>query len=85
MKTLISKELYESLKKENDILLEKICKYEDDNEIPVEVVRQYKSISRKMIEYEHAYHPLPGRFSTIAQRKSSIKFERANVKMNASV
>jgi len=85
MKTLISKELYERCKKENDMLLEKICQYEVDDEIPTEIVRQYKRISRKMIDYERAYHPLPGRVSTIAQRKIAIKYERAEVKMNASV
>ena len=75
MRTLISKELYESYKKENDKLLEQICQYEVDCDIPSEVVRQYKKISRALIDYEHAYHPLPGRISTIIPRKTVIRFE----------
>jgi hypothetical protein len=75
MKTLINKELYESYKKENDKLLEQICQYEDDNSIPWDVVQQYKKISHALIDYEHAYHPLPGRASTIIQRKTTAKFE----------
>ena len=75
MKTLISKELYESYKKENDNLLEQICQYEIDSDIPTEIVRQYKKISRALIDYERAYHPLPGRISTIIQRKTATKLE----------
>jgi len=63
MKKLISKELYESYKKENDKLLKVICQYEDDSDIPLEIVRQNKKISRILIDYERAYHPLPGRVS----------------------
>jgi predicted RNA-binding protein len=75
MKTLISKELYESYKKENDRLLEQICLYEDDNDIPAEIVNRYKKVSRALIDYERAYHPLPGRVSTIIQRKTTVEFE----------
>jgi len=75
MKTLISKELYESYKKENDKLLKQICKYEVDSEIPLEIVRQYEKISRLLIDYERAYHPLPGRVSSIIQRKTATKFK----------
>ena len=75
MRTLISKELYESYKKENDKLLQQICQYEDDRDIPADVVQQYRKISRALIDYERAYHPLPGRVSTIVQRKTTVKFE----------
>ena len=75
MKTLISKELYESYKKENDKLLEQICQYEDDNDIPAEIVQQYKKVSRALIDYEQAYYPLPGRVSTIIQRKPTVKYK----------
>jgi hypothetical protein len=75
MKPLISKQLYESYKKENDKLLEQICQYEFDSDIPTEIVCQYKKISHALIDYERAYHPLPGRTSTIIQRKATTKFE----------
>ena len=75
MKSLINKELYESYKKVNDKLLEQICQYEDDSEIPTEIVQQYKRVSRAMIDYERAYHPLPGKVSTIIQRKKTVRFE----------
>jgi len=76
MKTLISKELYERYKKENDSLLEQICLYEVDSDIPIEIVRQYKKISHALIDYERAYHPLPGRISTIIHRKTAAEVER---------
>ena len=85
MKTLISKDLYECYKAENDILLEQICQYVVDSDIPTEIVEQYKKISRKLIDYERAFHPLPGRISTISQRKSTIKFGRLEGKIIASV
>ena len=69
MKTLISKRLYESYKRENDELLGQICQYEVDSDIPVEVVQQYKKISRALIDYERAYHPLPGRVATVVPQK----------------
>jgi len=75
MKTIISKELYESYKKENDKLLWHICQYEDDKDIPVEIVLQYKKISCALIDYERAYHPLPGRLSTLRRQKIVPKFE----------
>jgi len=75
MKTLISKELYESYKKENDKLLEQICQYEIDSDIPSEIVRQYKKVSHALIDYERAYHPLPGRISTIDKRKKVAKLK----------
>ena len=76
MKTLISKELYESFKKENDKLLEQICQYENDSEIPTEIVKQYRKIARAMIDYERVYHPLPGRAgTTVNQRKTAAEFE----------
>ena len=75
MKTIISKELYESFKIENDKLLEQICQYENDIDIPTEIVQQYKKISRELIDYERAYHPLPGRVSTIIQRTAIVENE----------
>jgi len=72
MKMLISKGLYESYKKENDKLLEQICQYENDRDIPIEIVQQYKKISHALIDYERAYHPLPGKVSTIIKQKTTI-------------
>jgi hypothetical protein len=79
MKTLISKELYESYKKENDNFLELICQYEDDRDIPTEIVQQYKKVSQALIDYERTYYPLPGRVSTLSREKHSKETE---AKMN---
>ena len=65
MKTFLTKELYESYKKQNDALLNQICQFEDENNIPKEVRDQYIEVSNALIEYENAYHPLPGRVSTL--------------------
>ena len=52
-------------KEKSELLLNQICQYEDESEIPYEIVNEYKQISDAIIEYEAAYHPLPGRVSTI--------------------
>ena len=65
MKTLLTKELYESYKKQNDVLLNQICQFEDETEIPKELRNQYIEVSDALIEYEKAYHPLPGYVSTL--------------------
>jgi len=49
----------------SELLLKKICQYEDERDVPTEVINEYKDISNAIIEYESAYHPLPGRVSTI--------------------
>ena len=72
---LISKELYESYKRENDDLLEQICQYDDNKDIPDYITHQYKKVARALIDYERAYHPLPGRVSTIMNRNSTVNFE----------
>ena len=65
MKTLLTKELYESYKKRNDVLLNQICQFEDENEIPKELREQYVEVSNALIQYENAYHPLPGHVSSL--------------------
>ena len=65
MKTLISKELYEEYSKQCDELLDQICQFEDEDEIPKELREQYMEVSNALIEYEKAYHPLPGHISTL--------------------
>ena len=49
----------------SELLLKEICQYEDERDVPKEVINEYKHISDAIIEYESAYHPLPGRVSTI--------------------
>ena len=52
-------------KEKSELLLKQICQYEDEKDIPNEIINEYKRISNAIIEYESAYHPLPGRVSTI--------------------
>jgi len=52
-------------KEKSELLLKEICQYEDESNIPSEIIAEYKQISDAIIEYEAAYHPLPGRVSTI--------------------
>ena len=52
-------------KEKSELLLKQICQYEDERDIPNEVIDEYKHVSNDIIEYESAYHPLPGRVSTI--------------------
>ena len=52
-------------KEKSELLLKQICQYEDEKDVPNEIINEYKHISDAIIEYESAYHPLPGRVSTI--------------------
>ena len=65
MKTLITKELYEEYSKQCDELLEQIGQYDDESTIPIEIAEKYKTLALATIEYEKAYHPLPGHVSTL--------------------
>lgn len=52
-------------KEKSESLLKQICQYEDESKIPCEIIDEYKQISDAIIEYESAYHPLPGKVSTL--------------------
>jgi len=52
-------------KEKSELLLKEICLHEDENEVPNGIINEYKQISEAIIEYEAAYHPLPGKVSTI--------------------
>ena len=45
----------------SDILLRQICQYDNESEIPNEIIDEYKQISLAIIEYESAYFPFPGK------------------------
>jgi len=68
----------------SELLLKKICQYEDERDVPNEVINEYKDISNAIIEYESAYHPLPGRVSTIitdeiVKRMAEKRLKQKNV------
>jgi HTH-type transcriptional regulator/antitoxin HigA len=80
MKTLISKELYEEYSKQCDELLKQICQYDDENEIPSEIAEKYKTLADATIEYEKAYHPLPGRVSTLITDAIKQQMQKRHLK-----
>jgi len=68
----------------SELLLKKICQYEDERDVPNEIINEYKEISNAIIEYESAYHPLPGRVSTIitdeiVKRMAEKRLKQKNV------
>jgi antitoxin component HigA of HigAB toxin-antitoxin module len=83
MKTLISKELYEKYTKECDELQEQICEYENDNDIPKELRAKYRKLSSILIDYEKAYHPLPGRVSTLITDEIKTQMEKNHLKQRS--
>jgi HTH-type transcriptional regulator/antitoxin HigA len=52
-------------KEQSELLLKQICQYEDESKIPSHIINEYKQVSDAIFEYEAAYHPLPGKVSTI--------------------
>jgi len=56
---------FTTYKEKSERLLKQICQYENERDIPSEIINEYKQVSGAIIEYEAAYHPLPGRVSTV--------------------
>jgi len=56
---------FEIYQEKSEYLLKQICQYENEEEVPENIINDYKNISNAIIEYESAYHPLPGKVSTI--------------------
>ena len=83
MKTLLTKTEYEIWKKRNDELLDIICQYEDDNDIPESVKTEYRKVSRALIDYEKAYHPLPWKVSTLITDEIKTQMEKNHLKQRS--
>ena len=56
---------FKSFQEKSELLLKQICQYEDESLIPSEILDEFKKISDAIMEYEAAFHPLPGKVSTI--------------------
>lgn len=63
--TITNQKQFEVHKEKSEHLLKQICKYENECDIPNDIINEYRQISDAIIEYESAYYPLPGRVSTI--------------------
>jgi HTH-type transcriptional regulator/antitoxin HigA len=69
---IVSPKQFEVYKEKLEFLLKQICRYEND--VPAEIINEYKQVSDAIIKYEAAYHPLPGRVSTIISDEILLKF-----------
>jgi antitoxin component HigA of HigAB toxin-antitoxin module len=78
--TIASLKQFEDYKAKSELLLKQICQYEDENEIPTEIVNEYKQVSCAIIEYEAAYYPLPGRVSTIITDEITKRMKERRLK-----
>ena len=48
--------------------------------VPSDIIHEYKQISDAIIEYEAAYHPLPGRVSAIITNEIVRRMEEKHLK-----
>ena len=80
MKTLISKKQYEVLSKECDKLMNQICKFENESDIPKDILDKYVELSDILIDYENAYHPLPWKVSTLITDQIKTQMEKKQLK-----
>jgi HTH-type transcriptional regulator/antitoxin HigA len=69
--TINSQSQFVIYKDHSDLLLKQICQYEDERDVPHDIIHAYKKISNAIIEYEAAFHPLPGKISTILVEKKT--------------
>jgi len=67
-------------KEKSEFLLKQICQYEDESKIPNEIIREYEQVSDAIIEYEAAYHPLPGRVSSIITSEIEKRMKERQLK-----
>lgn len=67
-------------KEKSELLLKEICQYEDESNVPSEIIEEYKQISDAIMEYEAAYHPLPGRISTVITNEIAKRMEEKHLK-----
>jgi len=63
--TIMNRAQFLIFQEKSEFLLKQICQYEDEGDIPREIISEYQLVSKAIIEYEAAYHPLPGRVSTV--------------------
>ncbi len=80
MKTLISKKQFKVLTKECNVLEDQICKFENENDIPKDILKRYSELSDILIDYEEAYHPLPGCVSTLITDEIKSQMEKKHLK-----
>ena len=80
MKTLISKEQFEILTKECNSIEDQICKYENQSDAPKELLDRHLELSRLLIDYEEAYHPLPWEVSTLITDEIKNRMQKRRLK-----
>jgi plasmid maintenance system antidote protein VapI len=78
--TIVSLKQFEAYKEKSELLLKQICQYEDESDVPAEIINEYKQVSYAIIEYEAAYHPLPGRISTILTDEIEKRMKERHLK-----
>ena len=69
---------FKIFQEKSELLLKQICQYEDETLIPSEILDEYKKTSDAIMEYEAAFHPLPGKVSTII----TFEIEKCMAKKN---
>ncbi len=80
MKTLISKKEFEILTKECNAIEDQICEFEDQNDAPKELLDRHLELSRLLIAYEKAYHPLPWEVSTLITDEIKEQMKKKHLK-----
>ncbi len=80
MKTLLTPEQYKVYREKNEELLKIICQYEDDNDIPEDIRKQYKEVFDALVAYEKAYHPLPWKVSTLVTDEVKSQMKKRHLK-----
>jgi len=78
--TINSPKQFETYKDKSECLLKQICQYEDERDVPSNVINEYRQVSDAIIEYEAAYHPLPGRGSTVISNEIMKRMKERQLK-----
>lgn len=63
--TIKNKEQFDDYRAQFEALLPQITRYENEGDIPTEDLERFNHLSNAIHEWEAAYHPLPGKVSTL--------------------
>lgn len=63
--TIKNKEQFDDYRAQLEALLPQITRYENEGDIPTEDLERFNHLSNAIHEWEAAYHPLPGKVSTL--------------------
>lgn len=75
-----NKEQFDDYRAQLEALLPQITRYENEGDIPTEDLERFNHLSNAIHEWEAAYHPLPGKVSTLITDAVKTRMQEKHLK-----